>query len=108
MIAQRDQQEAEKKAEVINRARQEIDRFYEEYNDRKQRAIEENREREAKHALKRQETPSNIWTSVVSEINLTNTKAAFPTRDVTRMKSILLDLRKDQNAPGTIIRSSGP
>ncbi|KAI7864951.1 clathrin light chain [Mucor mucedo] len=105
VIAQRDRQEAERKAEVINRAREDIDKFYEEYNDRKQRAIEENRDREDKHVLKRQETPSNIWSGVVSEINITNSKAAFPTRDVSRMKSLLIDLRKDRNAPGTIIIS---
>jgi hypothetical protein len=43
VIAKRDQEEQEKKAHVINRARRDIDRFYEEYNDRKQRSIEENR-----------------------------------------------------------------
>lgn len=67
-----------------------------------------NREREQQN-LKNREMPStaNIWTSVVREVDISNAnkKVAYPTRDVSRMKSILLDLKKDANAPGTIIRS---
>jgi hypothetical protein len=43
VIAQRDEEEAAKKQERLNRAREDIDKFYEDYNDKKQKAIEENR-----------------------------------------------------------------
>lgn len=43
MIAKRDEEESAKKQEVLNKAREDIDKFYEDYNDKKQKAIEENR-----------------------------------------------------------------
>lgn len=43
IIAKRDEEERNKKEEVLNKAREDIDKFYEEYNDHKQKAIEENR-----------------------------------------------------------------
>lgn len=43
VIAKRDEEENAKKHEVLNRAREDIDKFYEDYNDKKQKAIEENR-----------------------------------------------------------------
>lgn len=43
LIKQRDDEAEEKKAETIKKAREDIDRFYEEYNEKKQRAIENNR-----------------------------------------------------------------
>ncbi|KAI8642480.1 clathrin light chain [Parasitella parasitica] len=105
LISKRDEEESHKKQEVFNKAREDIDKFYENYNDKKQKAIEENRERENKLLKSREESSAstNIWTSVSREIDISNAKAAYPTRDVSRMKSIILDLRKDQNAPGTII-----
>jgi hypothetical protein len=64
------------------------------------------REREDKVLKNREQTNNaNIWTSVAREFDISNAKAAYPTRDVSRMKSIILDLKKDQNAPGTIIAS---
>lgn len=63
------------------------------------------REREDKMLKSREESSAsnNIWSSVSREFDISNAKAAYPTRDVSRMKGIILDLRKDQNAPGTII-----
>lgn len=43
VIAKRDEEENAKKQEVLTRAREDIDKFYEDYNDKKQKAIEENR-----------------------------------------------------------------
>ncbi|CEP13199.1 hypothetical protein [Parasitella parasitica] len=101
LIAKRDEDESNKKQEVLNKAREDIDKFYEDYNDKKQKAIEENREREDKLLKSREESSAstNIWASVSREIDVSNAKAAYPTRDVSRMKSIILDLRKDQSAP---------
>lgn len=64
------------------------------------------REREDKLLKSREEaSATNVWSSVSREIDISNAKAAYPTRDVSRMKGMILDLRKDQNAPGTIISS---
>ena len=43
IIAQRDAEAEAKKEEKIKHAREEIDKFCEDYNDKKQKAIEENR-----------------------------------------------------------------
>jgi hypothetical protein len=43
IIAERDEQEQEKKNQILLQAREDIDKFYEDYNDKKQKAIEENR-----------------------------------------------------------------
>lgn len=43
VIAERDAESEKKKEETIKQAREDIDKFYEEYNDKKQKSIEENR-----------------------------------------------------------------
>lgn len=43
VIAERDAESEKRKQETINQAREDIDKFYEEYNDKKQKAIEEHR-----------------------------------------------------------------
>ncbi|KAI8089511.1 clathrin light chain [Halteromyces radiatus] len=105
LIAQRDQEAENKKQETIQKAREDIDRFYEEYNEKKQKSIEENRAREENYQKDREETSSsnNIWERVVREFDVTNAKSGHHTRDVSRMKQVMLDLRKVDNAPGNII-----
>ncbi|ORZ19456.1 clathrin light chain [Absidia repens] len=105
LIAQRDEEAENKKQETIQKAREDIDRFYEEYNEKKQKSIEENRAREENYQKDREETSTsnNIWERVAREIDVTNAKSGHHTRDVSRMKQVMLDLRKADNAPGNII-----
>ncbi|KAI8381055.1 clathrin light chain [Radiomyces spectabilis] len=107
VIAQRDEEEERKKQETIEQAREDIDRFYEEYNEKKQKAIEENREREENYQKDREEASSaNVWERVVREFDLSSSaKAARQTRDVSRMRELMTDLRKDPKAPGTIVQA---
>ncbi|KAI9493156.1 clathrin light chain [Zychaea mexicana] len=106
LIAQRDEEAENKKQETIQRAREEIDKFYEDYNEKKQRTIEENREREENYLKDREEASSaNVWERVVREFDVSNAKSAHHTRDVSRMKQLMLDLRKDPKAPGTIVEA---
>ncbi|KAI9277031.1 clathrin light chain [Phascolomyces articulosus] len=106
LIAQRDDEAENKKQETIQRAREEIDKFYEDYNEKKQRTIEENREREENYLKDREDASSaNIWERVVREFEVTNAKSTHHTRDVSRMKQLMLDLRKDPKAPGTIVEA---
>ncbi|CAO3614766.1 unnamed protein product [Cunninghamella echinulata] len=107
LIAQRDKEAADKKEETIQKAREDIDRFYEEYNEKKQKSIEENRAREEAYQKERDDasTSNNIWERVVREFDVSNAKSAHHTRDVSRMKQVMLDLRKSDNAPGTIVNA---
>jgi vacuolar-type H+-ATPase subunit H len=43
LVAERDAESEEKKHGIVQKARQAIDEFYEDYNDKKQKAIELNR-----------------------------------------------------------------
>ncbi|ORZ06869.1 clathrin light chain [Absidia repens] len=105
LIAQRDEEAENKKQETIQKAREDIDRFYEEYNEKKQKSIEENRAREENYQKDREETSTsnNIWERVAREIDVSNAKSGHHTSDVGRMKEVMLDLRKADNAPGNII-----
>ncbi|KAI9248401.1 clathrin light chain [Sporodiniella umbellata] len=105
IIAERDATSAKAKEERINKAREEIDKFYEDYNDKKQRYIEENRAREETTEKSREQvsSSSNVWERVLSEIDIKSAKTGYHTNDVSRMKDLMLDLRKDSSAPGNIV-----
>ncbi|KAI8372188.1 clathrin light chain [Blakeslea trispora] len=107
IIAQRDAEAEAKKEEKIKNAREEIDKFYEDYNDKKQKAIEENREREETHQKSNEQVASsgNIWERVVKEVDVTNAKTGYHTQDVSRMKDLMLDLKRDSKAPGNIVEA---
>ncbi|KAI8067815.1 clathrin light chain [Gongronella butleri] len=106
-IDKRDEDEEEKKQAAIIKAREEIDRFYEEYNEKKQKAIEQNRAREEAYQQEREQVSSsaNVWERVVREFDVNSNNAKQQSRDVSRMKQIMLDLRKSDNAPGTIVQA---
>lgn len=62
------------------------------------------REREEQLQKEREEaSTANVWERVVREFDVSNAKSSFHARDVSRMKQLMLDLRKDANAPGTIV-----
>ncbi|KAI8647167.1 clathrin light chain [Parasitella parasitica] len=107
VIAERDAESARKKEEIVKHAREDIDKFYEEYNDRKQKSIEENREREDNTAKSREEVASsgNVWDRIAREVNVSNAKTGHHAQNVTRMKELFLDLKKDEKAPGNIIEA---
>ncbi|KAG2197346.1 hypothetical protein INT46_001253 [Mucor plumbeus] len=107
VIAERDAESEKKKEETIKHAREDIDKFYEEYNDKKQKSIEENREREENTVKSREEVASsgNIWDRVAREVEVSNAKTGYHIQDVTRMKELMLDLKKDEKAPGNIIEA---
>lgn len=64
------------------------------------------REREENYFKDREEAQSaNIWERVVREFDVSNAKSAHHKRDVSRMKQLMLDLRKDSKAPGTIVEA---
>ncbi|KAJ2260022.1 Clathrin light chain [Coemansia sp. RSA 376] len=105
---------------MVQEAQQAVDKFYEEYNEKKDRAIELNRanqEIELQSASK-----GGLWERVVKQIDLA-TKASQDqkanagtatarsptqqqqqqqqgTRDTSRMRELLQDLKRDSEAPG--------
>ena len=66
-----------------------------------------NREREENTVKSREEVASsgNIWDRVAREVEVSNAKTGYHIQDVTRMKELMLDLKKDEKAPGNIIEA---
>ncbi|ORX55682.1 hypothetical protein DM01DRAFT_1389237 [Hesseltinella vesiculosa] len=101
LIDKRDKAAEETKKATIEQAHQDIDKFYEDYNDKKQKAIEANRRREEEAMKKRDsiQASANVWQRVVEE-------CGTPTGDTERMKEIMQSLKKDTNPPGSIVQES--
>ncbi|KAJ2418147.1 Clathrin light chain [Coemansia sp. RSA 2524] len=101
-ITSRDETSAAKHADTVKEAQRAIDTFYAEYNERKDRAIEENR---AQQEIETQAaTRGTLWERVGKQIDMA-TKASSEAqrsqvRDTARMRDLLQDLKRDANAPG--------
>ncbi|KAJ2506105.1 Clathrin light chain, partial [Coemansia sp. RSA 2049] len=96
---------------VVEEAKQAIDKFYEEYNQKKEKAIEQNRanqEMELQSANK-----GNLWERALKQIDMAtkassssassselSSPAQKPVRDISRMRDLLQDLKRDKDAPG--------
>ncbi|KAJ2107032.1 Clathrin light chain [Coemansia sp. RSA 455] len=118
IVNDRDLAATAKHETMVQEAQQAVDKFYEEYNEKKDRAIELNRanqEIELQSASK-----GGLWERVVKQIDLA-TKASQDqkanagtatarsptqqqqqqgTRDTSRMRELLQDLKRDPEAPG--------
>lgn len=110
MIAEREAKAAEAKAHTQESARKALDRFYEDYNAKKAKNIERNRERQEEEGHEYES--GNVWERVCQLSGIGDrgeTKAESgsirPTqgvRDKSRMRQVLLDLRRDPRAPGLV------
>ncbi|RKP05113.1 clathrin light chain [Thamnocephalis sphaerospora] len=104
VIAERESRAAEEKAKRVEQARKAIDRFYEEYNAKREKAVAENRA--SQEAASYGTEGANVWERACRMADLvvageqTKKKQAKTARDTTRMRNLLLDLRKDPKAPG--------
>ncbi|RUS24156.1 clathrin light chain, partial [Jimgerdemannia flammicorona] len=91
----------QRRLETVVRAREAID---DEYNEKKQKNIEENRRHESAYLATRNDTTSGtVWDRAMREMDLSNLKANRNVRDTTRLKQLMLDLKKDSKAPETIV-----
>ncbi|KAJ1943662.1 Clathrin light chain, partial [Linderina pennispora] len=123
-VEERDRVSNERHEAIVKEARESIDKFYDEYNEKKDRAIQENR---ATQEIEIQAANSgNLWERAMKQIDLA-TKAAqdtqkssgspfgstaqvsrqasqsaapAATRDTVRMRELLQDLKRDKEAPG--------
>ncbi|KAE8225144.1 hypothetical protein CF319_g2074 [Tilletia indica] len=110
-IAARDAAAERKKAETISKAERDIDDFYADYNKKKEKNISSNKETEARTVAERQAelAEGTTWSRITKLIDLQspssktilNTSTAKnpvtgqPVGDLTRMKDLLLGLRRE-------------
>ncbi|KAJ3100755.1 Intraflagellar transport protein 56 [Physocladia obscura] len=124
-IADRDARSVAKNGETVNAAKDSLDRFYAEYNDKKNKTIARNKEFEKDAADHDETLNGTIWERVVKQIDTSaatssannaklkdklkladgkedkSKKVTAPkSKDTGRMKSLLINLKSDKNAPG--------
>jgi hypothetical protein len=103
-IQHRDEVSASKKAETVKAAQTNIDEFYENYNNRKDKGVAQTR-KEAEEFLKnREDTTSGgtSWERIAKLVDLSGKGSgggASGTQKA-KMRELLVSLRKDENAPG--------
>ncbi|CAG8576960.1 3178_t:CDS:2 [Ambispora gerdemannii] len=104
LIAERDDASEQKKQETVKQAHDEIDKFYSEYNEKKAIAQQHNRKEEELFIQERDDiTSGTSWERICKILNLVNTQSKSNNKhekDVSRFKELLLDLKKDEKAPG--------
>ncbi|PWN35708.1 uncharacterized protein FA14DRAFT_160742 [Meira miltonrushii] len=108
-IARREAAAERRKGETISKAEQDIDNYYAEYNKKKEKSIAKNKEAEAAFKAQRQAelAEGTTWSRVTKLVDLQNSQSKTIARggpgssDLTRMKEILLSLRREgETAPG--------
>ncbi|KAG8883060.1 hypothetical protein FRB97_007325 [Tulasnella sp. 331] len=108
-IRERDEASERKKQETIGRAEEAIDSFYKEYNSKKEKNIAENKKSEAEYkaSLTDALAAGTTWSRITDLVELENSqsktiaRAGPGTTDLTRMKEVLLRLKREgENAPG--------
>ncbi|CCO34674.1 Clathrin light chain Short=CLC [Rhizoctonia solani AG-1 IB] len=98
-IAQRDEESKRKRQERIAGAEKEIDKLYEDYNSKKERTIQENKENEGEFlsSLTASLLASTTWSRICDLIDLENSQS----KTLTRYRKVLPKLRKPgDKAPG--------
>ncbi|KAG0269104.1 hypothetical protein BGZ95_002198 [Linnemannia exigua] len=105
IIAEKDERSEAKRQQTIGAAHEAIDRFYEDYNQKKARSITENRDKETTFLAKRDDVSSGTQWERINR-HLDSSPAAVTAalkagrRDTSRMRELLRDLEKDPSAPG--------
>ncbi|KAF9211901.1 hypothetical protein BGZ59_007479 [Podila verticillata] len=105
IVADKDERSEVKRQETIGAAHEAIDRFYEDYNQKKSKSIAENRDKEEAFLAKRDDVSSGTQWERINR-HLDSSPAAVTAalkagrRDTSRMRELLRDLEKDPNAPG--------
>ncbi|CAG8705249.1 3975_t:CDS:2 [Acaulospora morrowiae] len=104
IISRRDQESESKRKETILIAQEAIDKFYEEYNEKKARAHNANKQEEETFLQERDDlTSGTAWERICKQVDLSNAQSKSNVRhvkDVSRFRELLLSLKKDENSPG--------
>jgi hypothetical protein len=103
-IAARDKVSAERKAETVAQAQRDLDDFYDNYNDKKDKAIAQTRRQAEEFLNARDDTTAGgtSWERISKLVDLSGkgTKGGAGGSGKERMRELLVSLRKDENAPG--------
>ena len=103
-IQHRDEVSASKKAETVKAAQQNIDEFYENYNNRKDKGIAQTRKEEEEFLKNREDTTSGVttWERIAKLVDLSGKGAGGGANGTqkAKMRELLISLRKDEKAPG--------
>ncbi|KAK6358423.1 hypothetical protein TWF730_007757 [Orbilia blumenaviensis] len=101
-IQRRDELSESRKQETVDKARAAIDDFYDNYNSKKDKSIEQTR-KEAEEFLASRENTSvggTAWERIAKLVDLTDKGVKTGKTDKSRFRELLISLRKDENAPG--------
>ncbi|GAA5902969.1 hypothetical protein JCM6882_009658 [Rhodosporidiobolus microsporus] len=104
-IARREEAAASKKEETIAKARNAIDNFYKEYNERKEKDIAKNKEDEEKFKSQLSDSlaQGTTWERICTLVDLQDSRSKTTTKskqDLARFKEVLLSLKREgENAP---------
>ncbi|KAK9382601.1 clathrin light chain [Kockiozyma suomiensis] len=101
-IQRRDEQSKARKQETLDAAKQNIDDFYDNYNDKKDKAIAQTRAEEKEFIESQESTVSGgtTWERIAKLVDLSEKNARTAKVDKTRFRELLLSLKSDPNAPG--------
>jgi hypothetical protein len=103
-LSSREEKSAERQAETIKSAQQNIDDFYENYNSKKEKSVTATR-RDAEEFLEKREDTSaggTSWERIAKLVDLSGKGARGGASGTgkERFRELLVSLRKDEKAPG--------
>jgi hypothetical protein len=103
-IRDRDEKAARRKEEVIQAAREAIDDFYENYNNKKDKQIAQTRREAEEFLASRDDTTAGgtSWDRIAKLVDLSGkgVRGGGAGTEKARFREMLLALRKDEKAPG--------
>ncbi|KAK6341191.1 hypothetical protein TWF696_008278 [Orbilia brochopaga] len=101
-IQRRDELSESRKQETINKARAAIDDFYDNYNAKKDKSIEQTRAEAEEFLASRENTSAGgtAWERIAKLVDLTDKGVKSGRTDKSRFRELLVSLRKDEKAPG--------
>jgi hypothetical protein len=104
--AKRAQQFATQREETVKEARQNIDDFYENYNNKKEKTIAQTRKEAEQFLANRQDTVSGgtSWERIAKLVDISGkgNKGGAAGSGKERFREVLMNLRKDEKAPGAV------
>ncbi|KAK1770633.1 clathrin light chain [Phialemonium atrogriseum] len=103
-IAKRAEQFATQRQETVQEARQNIDDFYENYNNKKEKGIAQTRKEAEQFLASREDVTSGgtSWERIAKLVDVSGkgTKGGAAGSGKERFRELLVSLRKDEKAPG--------
>lgn len=103
-IQHRDEVSANKKAETVKAAQQNIDEFYDNYNNRRDKQVAQTRKEAEEFLQSREDTTSGgtSWERIAKLVDLSGKGATGGASGTgkAKMRELLISLRKDEKAPG--------